>query len=98
MYDIPESAAGEYLNCGKVRNIVLNKCLLIGQGNGNSSSVSTPFVEPIPEIAQSEVLNRFSLPGVPQTVKVSNLVLSEKQTKTQDQRQPTITTTESKTE
>jgi len=97
MYNIPETAAGEYLNGGKVRNIVLNKCLPIGQGNRNSSSISTPFVEPIPEIAQSEVLNRFSLPRVPQAVKVSKLVLSEK-TKAQHQRQPTISTREPKTQ
>jgi len=63
---IPEVIiAGKYLNCREVRNIVLDKCLLIFNVDWNSNSIGTPFIETIPEITQSEIFNCFSITWIP---------------------------------
>ena len=84
---IPETIASENLNCGEIRHIVLHKCLSTCQGNGNSCSISTPFVVAIPKIPQLKIFHAFSLPRMPQTVKACNLRLH---TKTEKEKAKTL--------
>lgn len=57
--------AGEDLDCREIRNIILNKGLAVVDGDGNTGTVSAPFIVRIPEIGEGEIFNLLSLPWMP---------------------------------
>lgn len=60
-----ERIAGENLNSGEIRHVVLHKGVAVVQDDRYTGAVRAPFVVAVPEITQREKLDLFSLPRVP---------------------------------
>lgn len=63
------------LNCRKIRHIILDQCFSIVQTDGNTCSISTPFIIAIPKITQSKEFNFLSFPWMPEPIKIPGLTL-----------------------